>query len=503
MNANPLTKGSPVSKAVGIWIRVSTEDQARGESPEHHEARAREYAKFNGWDVREVYNLAGVSGKTVMEHPETRRMIADLKRGHIQTLIFSKLARLARNTRELLEFADLFRQNGADMVSLQERIDTSSPAGRLFYTIIASMAQWERDETADRVKASVEIRAKMGKPLGGPAPFGYQWKDRKLVPHPQESPVRKLMYDLFLEHGRKKTVVRLLNEGGHRTRKGAKFTAKTVERLLQDPTAKGLHRGNYTTRDGTSWTLKPADTWVHSEVESLVSTEVWERCNQMLGPALRDGRPRARKPVHLFAGIVQCACGKRMYVPANSPKYVCAECRTKIPIEDLEGIFRDELQGYFLSPETVAEHLQESGRVVKEKQELIAAKTGELEKTQREIERLYKLYQDGRISGEEFGRFFRPVEERRKQIEESLPKLRAELDQCEVGALSAEEILAEVLNLAEFWDKMDREEKRTLVESVTDKIVVGQGEIEINLCYLPSTKELSKRWRKGWDSNPR
>src|SRR3954469_13684595 len=90
-------------KAVGIWIRVSTEDQAQGESPQHHEHRAREYAKFNGWAVKEVYDLAGVSGKTVMEHPEAKRMLADLRKGHIKALIFSKLARLARNTRELLE----------------------------------------------------------------------------------------------------------------------------------------------------------------------------------------------------------------------------------------------------------------------------------------------------------------------------------------------------------------------------------------------------------------
>ena len=67
-------------KRVGIWIRVSTEDQAKGESPEHHEARAREYAKFNDWTVVEVYDLAGVSGKTVMENAEAKRMIADVKR---------------------------------------------------------------------------------------------------------------------------------------------------------------------------------------------------------------------------------------------------------------------------------------------------------------------------------------------------------------------------------------------------------------------------------------
>lgn len=66
-----------------------------------------------------------------MEHGEAKRMLADVKGGRISGLIFSKLARLARNTKELLEFADYFRAHDADLVSLGESIDTSSPAGRL------------------------------------------------------------------------------------------------------------------------------------------------------------------------------------------------------------------------------------------------------------------------------------------------------------------------------------------------------------------------------------
>jgi site-specific DNA recombinase len=115
------------AKSVGIWIRVSTDDQAKGESPEHHLARARAYATAKGWAVKEVYDLAGVSGKSVIEHTEAKRMMADIERGHISGLIFSKLARLARNTRELLDFADYFKDHGADLVSLQESIDTSTP----------------------------------------------------------------------------------------------------------------------------------------------------------------------------------------------------------------------------------------------------------------------------------------------------------------------------------------------------------------------------------------
>src|ERR1700759_4146161 len=116
--------GENSTKSVGVWIRVSTEDQVRGESPEVHEKRARMYAEARGWKVREIYRLEAVSAKAVIEHPEAQRMLSDIRAHHITGLVFSKLARLARNTRELLDFADAFRDADADMISLHEAIDT-------------------------------------------------------------------------------------------------------------------------------------------------------------------------------------------------------------------------------------------------------------------------------------------------------------------------------------------------------------------------------------------
>lgn len=478
-------------KRVGIWIRVSTEDQARGESPEHHEQRARYYAEAKGWQVIEVYHLEGLSGKSVMDQPETKRMLADVRRGHIDGLIFSKLARLARNTKELLEFSDIFREYNADLISLGESIDTSTPAGRLFYTIIAAMAQWEREEISARVAASVPIRAKLGKQTGGSAPFGYQWKDKKLIPNPEEAPIRKLLFDLFKEHKRKKTVARLLNESGYRTRSGAKFSDSTVHRLLEDPLAKGLRRANYTQSLGNKkhWKLKPKEDWVFTDVEPIVPEELWDECNRILN-TMSNGKKPTRKAIQLFAGFTYCECGGKMYVPSNSPKYTCVKCRNKIPVEDLESVFHEQLKGFFFSSDDLAMFLSQADQAIHEKEELLKGLEKEHRQLETDIDTLFSLHQKGQIPTEGFGKRYQPLFDHQKQIEAQFPALQGEIDFLKIQHLSSDEIIREARDFYTRWPDLDQPEKRQVIETITEKITIGSDEVTIDLCYLPTSSEL-------------
>jgi site-specific DNA recombinase len=490
---NPPFKTPAPAKYVGIWIRVSTEDQAQGDSPAHHEQRAREYAKFNGWEVREVYDLAGVSGKTVMEHPQAKRMLADLKRGHISALIFSKLARLARNTKELLDFSDRFRAFGADMVSLQEKIDTSTPAGRLFYTMIAAMAQWEREEIGDRVRASIGVRIRLGRPLNASAPYGFQWKDKKFVHNPTETPIVKKVFELFVELRRKGAVARALNTAGHRTRQGALWKDSQIARILAESAAKGTYFYGRTRKTGP-WKNedKPEDQWVKIMVEPIVSEELWFQTGLILGQQEKKEARPGPSPVRLFGGLTICHCGHRMYVPSGSRKYTCVKCRNKILDDDLDDIFHEMMKNYFDAPDRIAAAFETARRNVADKESRLDAHRAEIQKVRDEMTRTHRLYLDGQIPLTSFSTFHQPLEERLRQLQDELPRLEAELDHIKVQDLSADQVLREAHELYTRWPKMKVEEKQRVVQSLVERITIGTDEIDIKFSHLPSSEELTK-----------
>jgi site-specific DNA recombinase len=327
----------------------------------------------------------------------------------------------------------------------------------------------------------------MGKPLGGAAPFGYQWKDGKLLPDEKEAPVRKLLYELFCEHRRKKTVARLLNDKGYRTRNGSAFSDTTVARLIRDPTAKGLRRANYTstTNNKKAWKIKPESEWVIHEVEPVVSEELWAECNAILDDNRAKGKKPAKRVIQLFAGVTYCSCGGKMYVPSNSPKYICKACRNKIPIVDLEAVFHEQLKNFLFSPDELAEHLHQADAAIKEKADLLGVLIREKAKLTAEMEKLYDLYQSNAIDKAGFGAKYHPLSERGRQLDEEIPRNQAELDVLKIAQLSQEEIVSEARDLFTRWPTLGHDERRRIVEAITERITIGADDIAIDLFYAP------------------
>jgi site-specific DNA recombinase len=484
---------SVLNKPVGIWIRVSTEDQARGESPEHHEERARSYVKSRGWQVKEVYDLAGQSGKAVMQHPEAKRMMKDIERGHITGLVFSKLARLSRNRRELEDFADYFNKHNADLISLSEAIDTSTAGGRMFFHLLGVFAQWEREEITERVNASVLTRAKLGKSINGSAPYGYEWKDRKLVIQPEEAAIRRKAYELFVQFRRKGQVAKHLNTAGYRTRNGNVWRDTGIVRILDESSAKGVYLFNTMRQTGTWRTeAKPEGEWGKVECQPIVSEDLWNQVNQIIEEQLKAWKKPGKPPTHLFSGLATCSCGHRMYVAANSPKYFCRKCCNKIPIVDLENIVRQELKAFFGQPERIASHLQEADRNLVEKSALLEAHQREIQKVRDEMTRTHRLYIQEQITAQGFGDFYKPAEQRLNQLMAELPKLEAEVDFLKVNKLSADDVVHEAHSLHERWPNMAVADKRKIVEAIIEKIVIGDGKIDITFSHRPTSIEQCK-----------
>ncbi len=484
-------------KRVGIWIRVSTEDQKRGDSPEHHLERAKQYAKLKEWEIVEEYHLEAISGKSVIHHPEAKRMLYDIKRGHISGLIFSKIARLARNTKELLELAERFKEYKADLISLQENIDTSSPSGRFFYTMLSAMAQWEREEIVDRINSSVEVRAKMGKLLGGAIPYGYQRKGKdELEICEEEAVIRRSMYTLFLQHRRYGTVARIINEQGHRTKRGKKFSDMAIKRLLKDPLAKGLRRSRHTkSLENGTMVLRDPSEWVMHEAPAIVDEQTWDEVNSIIRKNEKKNTVPLNKKLKLFTGFIYCECGSKMYVPTSNPKYTCSNksCKQKIHVNDIEAIFKEQLTNFLLSEEEVKRYFDGTHKMVAQKQDEIDAVSKEIDKLNLKIEKLFELHEQGQIETERFNEFYREPNEQIKQLKIKIPQLEGEIFAIKDQFKSSGYIIEEARSLYKNWNKLSKEDKRNIIEIITEKIIVADQEVTINLNYLmpPSLKTTS------------
>ncbi len=158
---------------VAIYIRVSTEDQAReGYSIQAQKNKLEAYCVSQGWDIVGLYVDDGYSAKD-LERPEMKRMLAHIEQGLIDCVLVYRLDRLTRSVLDLYKLLEIFERHNCKFKSATEVYDTTTAMGRMFITIVAAMAQWERENLAERVRMGMQEKARQGKWVINVAPYGY------------------------------------------------------------------------------------------------------------------------------------------------------------------------------------------------------------------------------------------------------------------------------------------------------------------------------------------
>src|SRR3989442_8529591 len=149
---------------VAIYARVST---TNGQDPELQLRELREYCPRRGWEVAGEYVDVGISGARE-QRQQLNRLIADAHRRRFDAVVVWKFDRFARSVSHLLRALETFRSLGIEFVSLSEQVDTSTPTGKMVFTVLGAVAELERSLMAERVKAGLRNARAKGKRLGRP-----------------------------------------------------------------------------------------------------------------------------------------------------------------------------------------------------------------------------------------------------------------------------------------------------------------------------------------------
>ena len=148
---------------VAAYARVSTTNHHQDPEVQLRDIRA--FCQYKGWDIVETYIDRGVSGAKA-SRPELNRMMADARDKKFNAVIVWKFDRFARSASHMLKALEEFKANDIAFVSTTENIDTSTPMGKMVFTVVAAVAEMERAVTVERIHAGLRNAKAKGKKLG-------------------------------------------------------------------------------------------------------------------------------------------------------------------------------------------------------------------------------------------------------------------------------------------------------------------------------------------------
>lgn len=215
--------------AIG-YIRVSTQDQANeGVSLESQRAKIAAWCSINDYELVAVFDDAGISGTKMDRREGLQAALTATTRG--MALVAYSISRLARSTRDMLDIADRLERRNADLVSLTERIDTTSAAGRMIFRMLAVMSEFERDVIAERTRTALAHKKTTGM-VYGPTPFGFEAIEDRLREVKAETKIVAEVVRLREAGATLAGIADKLNERGIEGKRGGRWYPSTVRYLL-------------------------------------------------------------------------------------------------------------------------------------------------------------------------------------------------------------------------------------------------------------------------------
>ena len=464
-----------VKNVCGLYMRVSTEDQAReGFSLPEQKERIEAYCKFKGFVIKDYYTDAGISAKTGNYRPEFERLKEDIKSKKINTIIALKQDRITRSIFDWEELMRFLEENDAYLDCVNDDINTTNANGKMVSRILMSVSQQEIERTSERTKVGLAGAIKQGH-IPHQAPLGYKHDNKKLVIDHLTRDVVIRIFELYHKGISYQKISTLFNK--EQVLGKTNWRDSSIVAILENE----IYKGDFVHGKRTKH-----PTYYENVVEPIVSKEMWEECQVQ---KKKNSKSYQRTLTYLFLQKLRCPkCNRILGGKATQKKngniyyyYYCHDCKINFKESLVEEYFNDfvnELVEYdsvvnqFFLP-MIKQKFDEPQEELKK----------DINKQKDKLERIKRAYINGVFSLEEYN-------EERKLVESALEKLQNELDEatsCETLNFTPQDILLkrdidyinkvklekEYKERTKTWKDYTREEKSELIMKYVDDIKLG------------------------------
>ena len=402
-----------VKNLCGLYLRVSTEDQAReGFSLPEQKERLETFCKFKGYEIVDYYEDAGISAKTGNYRPEFERLKEDIKSKRINTIIALKLDRITRSIFDWEKLMTFLDENDAYIDCANDEVNTTNANGKMISRLLMSVSQNEIERTSERTKVGLAGAIKQGH-LPSQAPLGYKHENKKLVIDYSTKDVVVRIFELYYNGNSYQTISNILNE--EQVLGKTNWRDSTITAILENEVYKG---------DFVHGKRTKHPTYYENVVESLVSKEMWEDCQAQ---KKKNSRAYQRTLTYLFLQKIRCPrCNNLMGGKATKKKngnvyyyYYCNDCKINLKENIIEEYFENFINEIVEYDSVVNQFfLPMIKQKFDEPKELLEK---ELDKQNAKLDRIRKAYISGAFDLEEYNA-------EKKIVDEAISKIQSELN---------------------------------------------------------------------------